>query len=109
MSTRILAAVVALLLASIDQGAKAADAYTYDLAGRLTTALYENGMCVVYSYDAAGNRTAQTNTLDGPAATPVYGTGAYGCFLWPVALPAALYDSAGNAMRDDQGNVMEWQ
>jgi hypothetical protein len=54
--------------------------YTYDLSGRVTTALYDNGMCIVYTYDAAGNRTAQTSTSWG--TPPAWGSGVWGCFVW---------------------------
>ncbi|HYL37397.1 MAG TPA: RHS repeat domain-containing protein [Bryobacteraceae bacterium] len=40
--------------------------YTYDDAGRLTSATYSNGAMTQYSYDAAGNMTAVTVT---PAPT----------------------------------------
>jgi YD repeat-containing protein len=53
---------------------------TYDLAGRVTSALYDNGMCVLYSYDANGNRTSQTNAI--PSGTPTWGTSVYGCVNW---------------------------
>jgi YD repeat-containing protein len=57
-------------------------AYTYDLLGRVTTALYDNGTCIIYSYDAAGNRTSQTNTTGGAPVTATWGTGTWGCFKW---------------------------
>ena len=53
--------------------------FTYDLAGRVGAILYDNGMCVAYTYDAAGNRTAQTNAT---APSPAWGTGTWGCFSW---------------------------
>lgn len=53
--------------------------YTYDLSGRIATALYDNGICVVYTYDAAGNRTSQANAV--PPA-PAWGAGNWGCFVW---------------------------
>jgi YD repeat-containing protein len=56
--------------------------YTYDQLGRVTTAAYDNGMCVAYSYDVNGNRTSQTNTLGGAPATGTWGTGTWGCFVW---------------------------
>lgn len=56
--------------------------YTYDQLGRVTTALYGNGVCVIYTYDANGNRTAQTNTAASGPATPTWGTGVWGCFPW---------------------------
>jgi len=67
--------------------AAAADAqtvvrYTYDRAGRIMTALYDNGVCVVYAYDANGNRTSRTIMAAGAPNTPTWGTGRFGCFNW---------------------------
>lgn len=54
--------------------------YTYDIVGRLTTAAYDNGMCISYSYDANGNRTSQTNST---ASTDlVWGQSLWGCSKW---------------------------
>jgi hypothetical protein len=60
----------------------AAVSYTYDQVGRLTTALYDNKVCVVYAYDANGNRLSQENTSGAPPASPVWGSGSLGCFKW---------------------------
>jgi YD repeat-containing protein len=56
--------------------------FTYDLAGRLTTALYDNNGCVAYVYDANGNRTSQTNTISSAPETATWGSGVLGCFKW---------------------------
>lgn len=61
-------------------GATGSANYSYDGIGRLVTALYDNGMCVVYSYDQNGNRTSQINSTAVSAAT--WGTGVWGCFVW---------------------------
>jgi YD repeat-containing protein len=63
----------------VSVGVKASAMYSYDLSGRLTTVLYDNGLCVAYGYDANGNRTSQTNAISGG---PVWGTGSFGCFSW---------------------------
>lgn len=55
--------------------------YTYDTMGRIRTASYDNGVCVTYSYDANGNRTAQSN-VSGSSGTPTWGSGIWGCFPW---------------------------
>jgi len=60
----------------------AAVTYTYDQVGRVTTALYDNNLCIAYSYDANGNRTARVNTVAGPPETAVWGSGVWGCFKW---------------------------
>jgi YD repeat-containing protein len=60
----------------------ASSIYTYDLVGRVSTVLYDNGTCVAYLYDANGNRNSQTNTLSGGPLSPVWGTGVWGCFPW---------------------------
>lgn len=56
--------------------------YGYDPLSRLATALYDNGLCVVYAYDQNGNRTSQNNTISSPPESPVWGTGTWGCFHW---------------------------
>ncbi len=66
----------------VPQGTNASAVYTYDQLGRLSTALYDNGLCVAYLYDASGNRTSQTNTLGGLPVTPTWGAGVWGCFSW---------------------------
>jgi YD repeat-containing protein len=71
-------AAVALTFSEQPQ-ANAATNYTYDRLGRLTSALYENGLCVAYSYDANGNRTAINSA---PAGSPVWGVGSFGCIYW---------------------------
>lgn len=81
------ASVLALpgILASGHAGASVS--YGYDPLGRVTTALYDNGLCIVYAYDANGNRTAQTNTISSPPESPVWGTGTWGCFYWTPSSP----------------------
>jgi YD repeat-containing protein len=71
-----------LLGALLPNAGQAATTYTYDMLGRVTSAHYDNGVCVAYSYDANGNRTAQTNTASGGPGTPTWGTGTWGCFNW---------------------------
>lgn len=71
-----------LPIVSADDALALSVTYTYDSLGRVTTALYDNGTCVVYAYDANGNRTAQTNTNGGSPIMPTWGTGTWGCFSW---------------------------
>jgi YD repeat-containing protein len=72
--------------------------YSYDPVGRVATALYDNGTCVAYTYDANGNRTSQTNTASGGGAqTPTWGTGTWRCFLW-TSLPTSLELRPGGPM-----------
>ncbi len=57
--------------------------YTYDAAGRVTTAVNTaTGLCTTFSYDANGNRTAQATTSGGAPVTSTWGTGVWGCALW---------------------------
>ena len=56
-------------------------AYTYDALGRVTTVSYDTGVCLIYAYDANGNRTSETVNV-GSASTGVWGTGVWGCFNW---------------------------
>jgi hypothetical protein len=75
----IVAALAMVLSILVSDASGAGVSYTYDPSGRVTSAIYDNGMCVTYSYDAAGNRTTQTNATAVPAA---WGAGAWGCFAW---------------------------
>src|SRR5450631_3181052 len=52
-------------------------AYTYDALGRVTTASYDTGVCIVYSYDPNGNRLSETINI-----TTGGTTGVWGCFNW---------------------------
>jgi len=80
LATGYLAASALVLLGSLVTDASGAGvSYTYDQVGRIATAIYDNGLCVAYSYDANGNRTAQTNATPG---APAWGSGAWGCFSW---------------------------
>lgn len=74
--------VIALLGILIPAGVDASDSFTYDQTGRLTTALYDNGACIAYAYDANGNRTSQGITISGAPVSPTWGTGTWGCFNW---------------------------
>jgi YD repeat-containing protein len=75
----------AALLAICNTGpARAANgsvAYTYDALGRVATVSYDTGVCIIYAYDANGNRTAETIAVGSPN-TAVWGTGVWGCFVW---------------------------
>lgn len=43
--------------------------YTYDALGRVVTASYDTGVFVIYTYDANGNRTAQTVNVNAATLT----------------------------------------
>lgn len=51
-----------LLVASASVVLAGSAVYTYDTLGRLSKVTYGNGVVVTYTYDAAGNRTAQVIT-----------------------------------------------
>ena len=63
----------------VPSGGRASGSYTYDTLGRLTSVIYDNGLCIAYSYDAAGNRTSISNATNSPA---IWGSGTWGCFAW---------------------------
>lgn len=53
--------------------ASASTTYTYDSLGRISTATYDNGKQIVYTYDPAGNRSqvvTQAGTNQPPVAVP---------------------------------------
>lgn len=77
---RIVVAIAALLSWTVPTVANESVIYRYDAAGRIGSALYDNGLCVAYTYDANGNRTSQTNANTAAAAT--WGSASWGCFKW---------------------------
>jgi len=82
LKTILLSVHLASGLSSTLAGVSSAVDYAYDPNGRVTSALYDNGLCVLYTYDANGNRTAQTNTVASTPETATWGTGSLGCFKW---------------------------
>ena len=73
------AATLVLFALLITDASGAGVTYTYDQPGRIATGLYDNGLCLAYTYDANGNRTAQTASTPG---APAWGSGTWGCFSW---------------------------
>lgn len=59
------------------QAANGSVAYTYDSLGRVTTASYDTGVCIIYTYDANGNRLSETINVTASGST-----GVWGCFNW---------------------------
>lgn len=74
--------ILAVVCTVIPAEANSSAAFTYDVDGRVTTALYDNGLCVAYIYDANGNRTSLTNTISSTPELPTWGSGVFGCFQW---------------------------
>lgn len=92
------AAAAAMAIASVSSPAASASvSYTYDQAGRVTTAFYDNGVCVIYSYDAVGNRTSQTNSASPGPQTPTWATGTWGCFKWTALAATQVGPSSATA------------
>ncbi|SFJ52069.1 YD repeat-containing protein [Bosea sp. OK403] len=61
------------------RAANASVVYTYDALGRIASASYDTGIIIIYSYDANGNRTAQTINVNSASA-------AWGSFNWGEAI-----------------------
>jgi len=78
----ILAAVTLLAISALCQAfaANGSVAYTYDALGRVITVSYDTGVCLIYAYDANGNRTSETVNVNGSGAPAVWG-----CFNWGAA------------------------
>lgn len=53
------------------------------VASALPILIAAGSVCVKYTYDANGNRTAQIVTTIGSGQT-LWGAGTYGCYLWSV-------------------------
>jgi hypothetical protein len=61
--------------------------YTYDALGRVSTASYDTGVIVIYSYDANGNRTQQvvnvnTGTFTWTATGGSCTSNCWGASIW---------------------------
>jgi YD repeat-containing protein len=75
--------VIGVLMASVlglagpAYAANGSVAYTYDALGRVTTASYDTGVCILYTYDPNGNRLSETIKVSAATAT-----GVWGCFNW---------------------------
>jgi YD repeat-containing protein len=69
--------------------------YGYDPSGRITTALYDNGLCTVYAYDASGNRTSQINFGPPQTPPPLWGSPSWGSFNWSSAPQWPAWTSGG--------------
>ncbi|MDR3468687.1 MAG: RHS repeat protein [Xanthobacteraceae bacterium] len=72
----VLAALV-VLASGLVRAANGSVAYSYDALGRITSASYDTGVCVIYSYDANGNRLSETVNV-----TATGSIGVWGCFNW---------------------------
>ena len=81
-AARSAASLFVLLGVLIPGATDASVSYTYDKLGRVTSALYDNGLCIAYANDANGNRTSQTNTISAAPESPIWGSGVWGCFTW---------------------------
>ena len=90
-TTLIVALLLGFILGLFCSGAgKAANGsviYTYDALGRIASASYDTGVIIIYSYDAAGNRTQQvinvnTGTLTWTASTTPCTSNCWGAGLW---------------------------
>jgi hypothetical protein len=77
--------VLSLLGFLVPDGAKASVFFGYDPLGRLTTALYDNGLCIVDAYDANGNFTSQINYPAPPPTRAQWGSPSWGSFTWTSA------------------------
>ena len=80
-----------LLAASAVEAAGGNATYTYDFLGRVTSASYDSGAIILYSYDAAGNRASQTTSVNSTSAT--WGSFNWGSALWHSNMPPAVWGS----------------
>lgn len=79
-ATLALAVLVSLALSGASQGADSVT-FGYDQVGRVTSAAYNNGLCVIYVYDANGNRTTQSYSMSSGPTSQNWGSGVWGCYL----------------------------
>jgi YD repeat-containing protein len=76
-SFTIAAVAAGLFAAAPASAANGSVVYTYDALGRITTASYDTGVCIGYTYDANGNRLSEKILVTSPTST-----GVWGCFNW---------------------------
>jgi YD repeat-containing protein len=90
---RAFAAVVSLILLVTLQPlqARGAVTYGYDPLGRIATALYDNGACEAYIYDANGNLVSQINFMPAPTSPPVWNSVSWGGFTWGSAAQQSVW------------------
>lgn len=82
-ATQCLSMLAIFMLLGISSASRAADTvtYSYDIVGRVTSAAYDNGLCIIYAYDANGNRTAQSYSTSSAPTSQNWGSGVWGCYL----------------------------
>lgn len=73
-------ALMAVALSGPTFAANGSVAYAYDALGRVTSASYDTGVIIYYTYDANGNRTAQT--VNANSTTAVWNSFNWGAALW---------------------------
>ncbi|WP_247515343.1 RHS repeat domain-containing protein [Bradyrhizobium sp. 190] len=76
-ATFVTGALAAVMTLTPVYAANGSVAYTYDALGRVTTASYDTGVCIIYTYDPNGNRLSETINVTAAGAT-----GVWGCFNW---------------------------
>jgi YD repeat-containing protein len=72
-----IAFIASICIPTLTYAANGSVAYTYDALGRVTTASYDTGVCIIYTYDPNGNRLSETINV-----TSAGTTGVWGCFNW---------------------------
>jgi YD repeat-containing protein len=87
LATALLAVAIGLFPHSTARAANGSVAYTYDALGRVTTASYDTGVIVIYTYDANGNRTQEVinvnaATLTWTATSTPCSSNCWGAGLW---------------------------
>jgi hypothetical protein len=78
-----------LILVALVTAALSIPSTAHDIASRAMKqvrgtigAISSDDPCIVYTYDANGNRQTQMITVSGGGMTPTWGTGTWGCFKW---------------------------
>jgi YD repeat-containing protein len=91
--TRSAAWAAVLLGVLIPSTAGASVTYGYDPVGRIATALYDNGSCTAYTYDANGNPTLWINFAAPQPSPTLWGSGTWGNFTWSSSAQMPVWGS----------------
>ena len=104
---RALFATTALVLPAPAALAAQTTQYTYDALGRVVSAIDANGRKVVYSYDAAGNRTRVSNGAEFQEINPTAWSASSNAGTTGLATSGALKDGDFNALASIHATAIE--
>jgi len=83
------------LILFFQSSASASDHYGYDLLGQIATVRYENGLCVIYTYDKNGNIVRQIGNAAPTETAVLWGSDTWPDFAWSSAFHWPAFGEGG--------------